>query len=87
MVATAITTAAIRYMCDRTQLGGSSPNTPGTFKPFDTACGRSRFAIEAQLSSLGYREAASFAFAKIAKRDGRDRIGKLGFRWLNWSIR
>ena len=39
MVATAITAAPMRYTCDRTQLGGASPNTPGTFKPFESASG------------------------------------------------
>src|SRR4051812_18601083 len=39
IVATAITPAPMRYMCDRIQLGDSSPNTPGTFRPFESTSG------------------------------------------------
>ena len=87
MVATAITAAPMRYMCDRTQLGGSSPNNSGNIQAVRERLRRSRFAIEAQLSPLGHREAAGFTFAKIAKGDGCDRIGQLGFWWLYESIR
>ena len=59
--------------------GGLFAEHSGNIQAIRERVRRSRFAIEAQLAPFGYREAAGFTFAKIAKGDGCDRTGKLGF--------